>query len=144
MRFALFLYSLLVGAVCFALPLEKPANVETVSYCDLVSRSDTFAGKMVRVRALYQTDFEESALTSPSRNFRFLRTWVTFEKFWQSRTNWRWRRAINPAKWRVQLDVVLVGQFKVGKFGHMDMYPEELEVYKVESVRPLGSFRPLP
>jgi hypothetical protein len=24
------------------------------------------------------------------------------------------------------------------------MYPEELEVYKVESVRPLGSFRPLP
>jgi len=99
---------------------------------------------MVRVRALYQTDFEESALTSPSRNFRFLRTWVNFEKFWQSRTNWRWRRAINPAKWRVQLDVVLVGQFKVGKFGHMDMYPEELEVYKVESVRPLGSFRPLP
>jgi hypothetical protein len=48
-------------------------------------------------------------------------------------------------KWRVQTDVVFIGRFKTGgSFGHMDMYPFLLEVHKVESVRPSGSFRPLP
>jgi len=31
-----------------------------------------------------------------------------------------------------------------GRYGHMDMYPYKLEIYKVEAVRRLGSFRSLP
>jgi hypothetical protein len=72
-------------------------------------------------------------------------TWVDFEKSWESRTSWRLRRAINGVKWRVQTDVVLVGRFKAGgHFGHMDECPFLLEVYRVEAVKPSGSFRPLP
>lgn len=31
-----------------------------------------------------------------------------------------------------------------GRYGHMDMYPYKLEIYKVEAVRRLVSFRSLP
>jgi hypothetical protein len=49
------------------------------------------------------------------------------------------------SKWNVQTDVVLVGKFKSGgSFGHNGMYPFLLQVYKVEELKPSGSFRPLP
>jgi hypothetical protein len=71
-------------------------------------------------------------------------TWVEFDKSWESRTPWRLRRAIDGIKWGAQTDVVFIGKVRTGSFGHMDMYPMLLEVYKVEAVRPSGSFRPLP
>ncbi|HUL17339.1 MAG TPA: hypothetical protein VLV88_15180 [Terriglobales bacterium] len=44
------------------------------------------------------------------------------------------RKKVSNLKWRVPLDVVLVGKIKTdGKYGHMDMYPIEIEVYKVEA-----------
>lgn len=124
---------------------DEVSAVQTVAYCDLLDHNQAFKDKMIRVRALYQTDFEQSALTSPSCALPMLLTWVDFEKSWESRTSWRLRRAIDHCQWRVQIDVVLVGRFKTGNsFGHMGMYPFLLEVYKVEAVKPLGSFRPLP
>jgi hypothetical protein len=37
------------------------------------------------------------------------------------------------AKWN-PLDVVFIGKFKTdGRYGHMDMYPLPIEVYKVEA-----------
>lgn len=48
-------------------------------------------------------------------------------------------------KWRVNTDVVFIGRFKAnGHYGHMDMYPMLIEVFKVEAVRASGSFQPLP
>ncbi|HMD71852.1 MAG TPA: hypothetical protein VKF41_10940 [Bryobacteraceae bacterium] len=121
------------------------AEVQTVAYCDLLNNPPSFNDKMIRVRALYQTDFEQSAITAPACATPLPLTWVDFEKSWESRTGWRLRHAIDNAKWRVQIDVVFLGRFKAGgSYGHMGMYPFSIEVYKVEAVRPSGSFRPLP
>lgn len=137
---------LAVGCPCAGTELSDAiTGAQTVPYCEIQKDPQVFGGKMIRVRALYQTNFEQSALTAPSCTTPIPMTWVNFEKLWESRTHWRLSRAIRNVKWGVQADVVFVGAFKAGRsFGHMGMYPFELEVYKVEAVRPSGSFRPLP
>jgi hypothetical protein len=124
---------------------DEITNAQTVAYCDVLSHPDAFKDKMIRVRALYETDFEESALTAPSCALPFPMTWVKFDESWKSRTSWRVRHAKNNAEWGVQSDVVFIGRLRTdGHFGHLDMYPLLLEVFKVEAVKPSGSFRPLP
>lgn len=121
------------------------ADAQTVSYCGLIENPRAFDGKLVRVRALYETDFEKSALTAPACTTPLPMTWVDFERAWESRTSWRLRRAMMRSKWNVQTDVVLVGRFKSGAwFGHNDMYPFLIQIYKVEALKPSGQFRPLP
>lgn len=122
-------------------------DAQTISYCDLIKNPRALDGKLVRVRALYETDFEKSALTSPACATPLPMTWVDFEAAWESRTSWRLRRAMTAArsKWNVQTDLVLVGKFKAGaSFGHNGMYPFLLQAYKVEALRPSGNFSPLP
>ncbi len=124
---------------------DEISDAQTVEYCELLNNPDAFAGKITRVRALYETGFEESAFTAPSCPTPLPMTRVEFDRSWQSRTPWRLRHAIDGIKWGAQTDVVFIGKLRTGgKFGHMDMYPLLLEVYKVEAVRPSGSFRPLP
>lgn len=121
------------------------ADAQTLAYCDILNSPETFKNKLVRVRALYETDFELSTITAPSCSTPFPMMWVEFEKDWERRTRWLVRRAIKGQQWRVQMDVVFIGIFRTdGHFGHMDMYPFLFEVYKVESIRPSGSFRPMP
>ena|SRR5215469_578696 len=123
------------------------ADVQTVSYCRLIENPRAYDGKLVRVRALYETDFEKISLTAPTCTTPLPMTWVEFEGAWESRTGWRLRRGMTAAgsKWNVQTDVVLVGRFKSGaSFGHNGMYPFLLQIYKVEALKPSGNFRPLP
>ncbi len=116
-----------------------------MAYCEVLNNPQAYKDKMIRVRALYETDFELSGLTAPACPTALPMTWVNFEKSWESRTSWRVRRAIDGVKWRIQADVVLVGRFRTGgSFGHMDMYPFLLEVYRVEACKASGSFRPYP
>ena len=122
-----------------------PADAQTVAYCDILNNPDTFENKLVRIRALYETDFELSAISAPSCSMSIPTTWVEFEKDWEHRTRWRVRRVINGQQWRVQMDVVFIGIFRTGgHYGQMDGYPFLFDVYKVESIRPSGSFRPMP
>jgi hypothetical protein len=132
-----------------ASPAKRPdvdlGGAQTITYCEILSHPETFNNKTIRVRALYETDFESAALTAPSCNALVPMTWVEFEESWESRTRWRLRHALANQKWRVQRDVVFIGVFKTdGHYGHMDMYPFLFKVYKVEAVRPFGKFRPLP
>jgi hypothetical protein len=123
------------------------ANAETVEYCHLLDHHLAYKSKMVRVRALYETDFEESALTAPACPTRISLTWVELQEGWESRTSRRVRRAFNALakKWGRQADVVFVGTVKGDRsYGHMDMYPFCFDVYKIESARPSGSFKPFP
>jgi hypothetical protein len=120
-------------------------NAQTVAYCEILNHPEAFKDKLIRVRALYETDFEVAAITAPSCSTSIPMTSVEFEKDWEHRTRWRVRRAIGGQQWRVQMDVVFVGIFRTdGHYGQMDMNPFSLEIYKVESIRPSGSFRPLP
>jgi hypothetical protein len=138
-------------ALLFSLPAaaaEDLTDAPAIAYCQLIQNPRAFDGKLVRVRALYETDFEKMALTAPSCASPLPMTWVDFENGWESRTSWRLRRAMTAAgsKWNVQTDVVLVGKFRSSgaSFGHNGMYPFLLQVYKVEALKPFGNFRPLP
>lgn len=120
-------------------------KAQTVPYCEVLNHPEAFKDRLIRVRALYETDFELAAITAPSCAMPIPATWVEFEQNWEHRTRWRVRRAIGGQQWRVQMDVVFIGMFRTGgQYGHMDMYPFLFEVYKVEAIRPSGSFRPLP
>ena len=115
---------------------QTTPNAESIAYCDLLAQSERFNGQTIRVQAVYETDFEESVITSPSCPTPLPMIWVTFEGQWESRTKRSVRKAVTKAKWRVPLDVVFVGKFKTdGKYGHMDMYPLSFEVYQVEAAR---------
>jgi hypothetical protein len=121
------------------------ASARTVAYCDVLNNPRAFKDEVIRVRALYETSFEESALTAPSCALPYPMTWVRFDESWESRTSWRIRHAMKGVQWGVQSDVVLIGRFKTeGHFGHLGMYPFMIEVLKVEAVKPSGAFRPLP
>jgi hypothetical protein len=109
-------------------------SAQTVAYCDLLAHSEKFKNQMIRVQANYETDFEKSVITSPSCPTPLPMMWVTFDVHWKSRTTRRVRKALSTMKWRVPLDVVFIGKFKAdGRYGHMDMYPLSIEVYKVET-----------
>jgi hypothetical protein len=106
----------------------------TVAYCDLLEHSGKFKNQTIRVQAIYETDFEKSVITSPSCPTPLPMIWVTFDGHWESRTTRSIRKTVSKAKWHGPLDVVFVGKFKTdGRYGHMDMYPLSIEVYKVEA-----------
>ena len=120
-------------------------NAQTVAYCEILNHPEAYKNKLIRVRALYETDFELASISAPPCSTSIPMTWVEFEKDWEHRTRWRFRRAVSRQPWRVPMDLVFVGVFRTeGHYGHMDMYSFLLDVYKVESIRPSGSFRALP
>ena len=89
---------------------------------------------MIRVQAMYETDFEKSVITSASCPTPLPMVWVDFDDHWESRTGRSVRKAVSNVKWRAPLDVVFIGKFKAdGPYGHMNMYPLLIEVYKVEA-----------
>jgi hypothetical protein len=114
---------------------QAVASPQTVAYCDLFEHSEEFKNQMVRVKAIYQTDFEKSLISSAACPLPFpLMTWVKFDGRWESRTTRKVRKIVSNVKWGVPFDVVFVGKIKTGgRYGHMDMYPLEIEVYKVEA-----------
>lgn len=113
---------------------QSVASAQTVAYCDLLEHSEKFKDQMIRVRAMYETDFEKSVITAPSCPTPMAMTWVTFDDHWESRTTRSVRKKVSHVKWRVPLDIVIIGEFKTdGRYGHMDMYPLSIEVYKVEA-----------
>jgi hypothetical protein len=113
---------------------ETIASAQTVAYCDLLDHSEKFKDQMIRVRAVYETDFEKSVITSPSCPTPLPTTWVTFNGHWESRTTRSARKTVSRLKWRVPLDIVFIGKFKTdGPYGHMGLYPLSIEVYKVEA-----------
>ena len=117
-----------------AVTKQAVANARTVVYCDLLQHSEKFKNQMVRVQAVYETDFEKSEIASPDCPLPFPLIWVEFDDHWESRTPRKVRKTVSNAKWRMPLDVVFVGKIKTeGKYGHMDMYGLEIEVYKVEA-----------
>jgi hypothetical protein len=124
---------------------EMIEGAQTVAYCEVEQHPETFKDTMVRVRGLYETDFEKSIITAPPCNLPVFMTWVDFDKQWESRSKRQVRRALAKLKWGVQADVVFIGRFRSdGHYGHMDMYMSSIEVYKVEAVHASGSFQPLP
>ncbi len=124
---------------------EAIASAQTTTFCEVLRFPEKFKNKMIRVRALYESDFEMSVITAPTCDTPIPVTWVSFDEHWESRTKRHVRHSLSNVRWRAKTDVVFIGLFKAdGRYGHMDIYPFSIEVYKVEAVRPSGSFQPLP
>jgi hypothetical protein len=118
LRLSVFLFA--IAADCasqgqVASPAKSPdvdlGGAQTIAYCEILSHPETFNNKTIRVRALYETDFERAALTAPSCYAPIPMTWVEFEEGWESRTRWRFRHVL-PAKsgafrWTWSLSVCL-------------------------------------
>lgn len=106
---------------------QTVASAQTVAYCDL-EHSEKFTNQMIRVRAMYETDFEKSVITSLSCPTPLPMTWVTFDDHWKRRTTRGLRKTVSQAKWDSPLDVVFIGKLKTGGlYGQMDMYSLSLE-----------------
>lgn len=144
-RIAGALFGVLAQPVAAVSAQDDLPQAQTVAYCDAVKNPRAFADKMIRVRALYQILFEQSAMNAPSCPDPAPATWVEFEKSWEARTSPQLRQAIRGVVPGARTDVVFVGRLRTGgNFGHLGMYAFKIEVYKVESVKPFGSFQPLP
>jgi hypothetical protein len=114
------------------------ASAQAVAYCDLLEHSEKFKNHVIRVQGIYETDFEKSVITSASCPTPLPMVWADFDEHWESRTTRSVRKMVSNVKWREPLDAVFIGKFKTdGRYGHMDMYPLSLEVYKVEAATPL-------
>jgi len=102
----------------------RVTTAQTVTFCALLDHAKQYSGEVVRVRAIYQTDFEKSALDSPKCTIGIPMLWVEFDKSWETRTKLRFRWALHHGRWGEAKDVVFVGVFRVGgSHGHMGMYP---------------------
>jgi len=113
---------------------QMVASATTVTFCDLLEHSEKFTNRIIRVQARYETDFEKAVIVSPSCPTPIPMMWVKFGDHWESRTTRSVRKTMSKMRWRVPLDVVFIGEFKSdGRYGHMDMYPLLIEVYKVEA-----------
>ncbi|HET9130714.1 MAG TPA: hypothetical protein VFO86_07200, partial [Terriglobia bacterium] len=126
----------------------------TVDYCELNRHKENYDGKIVRVRGVYWTDFEESTLASPFCDAPFmssiLRTWIEHAPEFDKLTDRKWRRKLHSTKWRTGLDVVFVGRFestrhdRIHGFGHLDGYSARIVVMSAELAQSLGKFSSLP
>src|SRR5215471_14909404 len=77
---------------------QTVASAQTVDYCDLLKHSEKFSNRVIRVRAIYEADFEKSVITSPACPVPFPMTWVDFDNHWESRTNRSVRKTVSKLK----------------------------------------------
>ena len=113
---------------------QAAASGAPVTYCELLEHAEKYENQVVRVDAMYETDFEKSVITSQACPTPVPMIWVNFDEHWESRTTRKVRKTVSDLKWRVPLNVVFIGRFKTdGHFGHMDMYPLLIEVLRVVS-----------
>ena len=139
---------------------EPPPGVEApmVSLCDLVANAAEYHGKVVRVRAIYRTSFEQSSFEAPA--CKDARVWISFEQRVETATDpavlRRWARAFrssnrpraNAIVYPLhEVDVTFLARFsgikssaKVGGrtytygFGHLNAFDYALTVVRIERV----------
>lgn len=119
------------------------SDTATVAYCDLVGNAERYSNKAVRVRGIYSSDFEKDTISAP--DCYQVPAWIDFAPTYKWCTTRKLQKKMDGIKWGQSVDIVIVGRFETGRhFGHLDMYYRRLVVTCVESVQPLGNFRPLP
>jgi hypothetical protein len=160
-RLALIVIGVLAMTNC-APALRKPADWEalkpqilaapTVDLCDLWAHPDRHDGQLVRVRALYWTEFESSVVWSLACDYPtlFMAIWVDYDPAFEHLTSRSVRKAREGLRWEHSADVVLVGRFEAkprdGRtlrgFGHEDLYPHRIVVMSVERLQPIDGLKP--
>jgi hypothetical protein len=144
-------------SICVTSNARTPSQIQTVRYCDLIAKPDGFDGKLIRLRAEYDSGWEHSVFADD----QYVKTWDTkklvwvefdsalasnteptilarFEKAtWRPETDRDGRITDKSRSWRAELTVV--GVFRKSNdpsfgFGHTNAYPFMIAVSKVERV----------
>jgi hypothetical protein len=122
---------------------SSSSDVQTVAFCELVRHPQTYEGKVVRVRAIFSSEFEKSALSAPDCPAEA--TWLHVPDSYASCTKRKVQKKFEENVGGPGRDIVIVGRFESkGNFGHLGMYPYRFVATCVESIQPLGHFRNLP
>ena len=140
-------------ALLFCLGVSVPAtqnnnsspasDVKTVPFCDLVRDPKLYDGKLVRVRAIFSSNFEKSVLSAPDCPAEA--TWLHVPDSYASCTKRKVQKKFEDAPWGQGRDIVIIGRLESkGNYGHLGMYPYRFVATCVENIQPLGHFRNLP
>src|SRR5437588_7666904 len=122
---------------------SSASDVQTIPFCELVRNPKIYDGKLVRVRAIFSSNFEKSVLSAPDCPAEA--TWLHVPDSYASCTKRKVQKKFEDAPWGQGRDVVIVGRLESkGSYGHLGMYPYRFVATCVESIQPLGHFRNLP
>ena len=126
---------------CSGTDLSALANLPVIGYCDLIRDGRTRNNEIVRVRGVYSSNMENSALDDPACRNEDSWTWVEAEPY----SNFRSR--ISPVvalKGSQPAEVVFTGRLsgpnKEG-YGHLNGYRYQLIVINVDELKPLATAR---
>ena len=139
------------------------SKIPTVAYCDLLGKPDDYDGKIIRIRAEYNSGFEHSVFSDSACvkawDAKKL-IWVEFDESVNVNTRpktlkkfeaARFHQPVNDKgeidveKWQKEqwlnwyVELMVVGEFRKSKdpdfgFGHMNAYPYKIVVSKIEDV----------
>jgi hypothetical protein len=123
---------------CSGTDLSALAKLPVTNYCDLVRDGRTRNNEIVRVRGIYSSNMENSALDDPACRSEDSWTWVEAEPYSNFMAHAVALKRTQPA------EVILVGRFsgpnKEG-FGHLNGYRYQLIVINVDDIKPLATVR---
>lgn len=132
----------MVSVPCSPPDLSALSALPIVEYCDLIRGTVQYQNRIVRVRGIYWSNCENSALDDPScRNDNRL-TWVEGEPYSNFDEGMKplYQFYGSKAKWGAKAEVVFLGKFSGPNFegyGHLNACRYRLSVMKVENVKPL-------
>jgi hypothetical protein len=125
----------LLSLACAGTAQETASPVQQVDYCDLAKAPQSFAGKRIRVRAIYNYGFEMQRLDPPQCcEGKPVKVWI--ELAGPDDLDRRSRRLVSRFPKGMGLALgVFVGVFETkGFYGHFGAYRYRLLVDRVEAV----------
>ena len=132
----------MVSVPCSPPDLSVLSSTPIVEYCDLVRSGVQYHNRVVRLRGVYWSNMENSAIEEPSCRTASALTWVEAEPYSNFDEGMKpiYQLYGSKAKTRAKAEVVFLGKFSGPSsegYGHLNGYRYRLRVMKVEDVRPL-------
>jgi hypothetical protein len=129
-----FIIVLFLTASALNVSAQKNGQLNTkivdANLCDLLDNPTKFQNSMIRVKATYRFGFEWSELYCSDCNGKGI-VWVNFEEEYENSKK-KYRKKLKWTERGKTVNVVFVGKFEKGRFGHMGGYPYQISVERVE------------
>ena len=134
--------------------LGGPADVPTVTYCDLTSRPEYYDQKVVRVRAIFDNSCEKSYLYDlvckigePPKTAESMpaETWVDFDASFNLKGDSEEARKNRSIFGFGRVDITAIGRFQTShgpvRFGHLGSCQHQFVIMSIETAVKTGKDR---
>lgn len=151
MRNALLKFSILFFVLLFSISVfgqqakrKTSEQIADVNFCYLLKNPDAYKDKTVRVKATYRYGFEWSELYC-SNCIGKGQVWVDFTESFSENSKKKYRKKLNEnGDGGRTVNVTFVGKFLAqGRYGHMNGYPFNFIVEKVENAEIIYKYSPV-